>query len=159
MSKDLSRYWKTVVDTMQDGLLVVDPEGTVVSMNHKAEDLTGYSKSELLGKPCTVLKCTGCKVFGNRRGHPWCSLYAQRQIRLKRCQITNKAGQIVEVVKQASLLKDESGKLMVPWKHSPMCPSSSAKTMKLTTSAGSSGPKRGFTGFWANRRPWNGCFN
>jgi len=38
---ELSRYWKTVVDTMQDGLLVVDRRGTIVSMNKAAERLTG----------------------------------------------------------------------------------------------------------------------
>ena len=112
MTNDLSRYWKTVVDTMQDGLLVVDPEGTIVSMNHRAEELTGYKKKELLGKPCTVLECTGCKVYGKKKGKPWCSLYSKKKIRLKRCQITNKSGDIVEVVKQASLLKDDEGNLL-----------------------------------------------
>jgi len=102
-------YWQTVVDTMQDGLMVVDTKGTIVSMNKRAEALTGYRKRQLLGKSCTTLKCTGCKVFGKGRGKKWCSLYAKGKVRSKRCQITNRAGKIVDVVKQASLLKDEDG--------------------------------------------------
>lgn len=103
-------YWQTVVDTMQDGLMVVDTKGTVVSMNKRAEALTGYRKGQLLGKSCTTLKCTGCKVFGKEPGKKWCSLYAKGKVRSKRCQITNRAGKIIDVVKQASLLKDENGK-------------------------------------------------
>jgi PAS domain S-box-containing protein len=109
---DLSRYWRTVVDTMQDGLLVVDPEGTIVSMNKRAEALSGYKKDELLGKSCTTLKCTGCKVHGKGPGKTWCGLYSKGKMRSKRCQITNKAGNIVDIVKQASLLKDDSGKVI-----------------------------------------------
>ena len=105
-----SGYWQTVVDTMRDGLMVVDTRGTVVSMNKRAEVLTGYRKGQLLGKPCTTLKCTGCKVFGKGPGKKWCSLYSKGKVRSKRCQITNRDGKIIDVVKQASLLKDESGK-------------------------------------------------
>lgn len=67
----LSRYWKTVVSTMQDGLLVVDTQGTIVSMNPAAERLTGYRKSELLGKSCEVLTCNGCKVFRGHKSKHW----------------------------------------------------------------------------------------
>jgi PAS domain S-box-containing protein len=33
-----------------DGLMVVDPGGTIVSVNRAMELLTGYSKKELIGK-------------------------------------------------------------------------------------------------------------
>ena len=112
MTDNLSKYWRTVVDTMLDGLLVVDPSGTVVSMNEAAEALTGYSSQELLGKSCTTLKCTGCKVFGKGKAKHWCSLFRRGNVRQKRCQITNKAGETVQIVKQASILKDDSGQVL-----------------------------------------------
>jgi PAS domain S-box-containing protein len=108
----LSRYWKTVVDTMQDGLLVVNPQGTIVSMNQAAERLTGYSKRELLGKSCRVLACSGCKVFAGQRAKHWCSLFSYGKIRAKRCLIMNKTGEAIQIVKHASLLRDESGKVI-----------------------------------------------
>ncbi|OEU45380.1 MAG: sigma-54-dependent Fis family transcriptional regulator [Desulfobacterales bacterium S7086C20] len=109
---DLSRYWKTVVDTMQDGLLVVDPQGTIVSMNQTAERLTGYRKRELLGKSCRVLACNGCKVFTGNRAKHWCSLFSYGKNRVKRCLIMNKSGEAIHVMKQASLLRDESGEVI-----------------------------------------------
>jgi two-component system response regulator HydG len=40
---DLSQNWKTIVDTLQDGVIVVDPRGRIVALNPAAETLTGYS--------------------------------------------------------------------------------------------------------------------
>jgi transcriptional regulator with PAS, ATPase and Fis domain len=51
-------------------------------------------------------------VYGKGPGKKWCGLYSKGKIRSKRCQITNKAGNIVDIVKQASLLKDDSGKVI-----------------------------------------------
>jgi PAS domain S-box-containing protein len=112
MIDNLSKYWKTVVDTMQDGLLVVDTQGTIVSMNQAAERLTGYRKRELLGKSCTVLACNGCKVHSGNKAKHWCSLFARGNIRSRRCLILNKKGESIHVIKHASLLKDEDGEVI-----------------------------------------------
>jgi PAS domain S-box-containing protein len=109
---NLSQYWETVVDTMQDGLLVVDTRGMIVSMNEAAEDLTGYRKHELLGKSCTVLACNGCKVHKGEKAKHWCSLFARGNIRARKCLIMNKTGESIDVIKRASLLRDESGEVI-----------------------------------------------
>ena len=64
---DLSKYWKTVVDTLQDGLMVVDAAGIIVAMNPAAEKLTGYRPDELIGRKCRVLNCTGCEIHDQDR--------------------------------------------------------------------------------------------
>ena len=51
---DLSPYWESIIDTMKEGLLVVNPEGTIIAVNPAAEALTGYSALELIGKSCCV---------------------------------------------------------------------------------------------------------
>ena len=61
---DISKYWKTIVDTLQDGVMVVDPGGTILSVNPAAEQLTGYKAEELIGRSCRVLDCTGCEIIG-----------------------------------------------------------------------------------------------
>ena len=109
---DLTQYWKTILDTMQDGLLVVDDHGYIVALNPAAEDLTGYPQEELLGRSCTVLNCTGCEIVGTGAGEKWCQLFSVGKIKAKRCAITNKDGQKVEVIKRASVLHDENGKAL-----------------------------------------------
>ena len=105
---DLSKYWKTVVDTLPDGLMVFDAAGTIIAMNPAAEKLTGYRSEELIGHSCGVLNCTGCQVFDQGKEKPFCSLFATGAVREKQCLITNKAQRLVHVVKNASVLKDDN---------------------------------------------------
>ena len=39
--QELSHYWETVVNTIQDGLMIVDKAGTIVSVNRALEGITG----------------------------------------------------------------------------------------------------------------------
>ena len=71
---DISRYWKTIVDTLQDGVMVVDPSGRILALNPAAERLTGYGAAELIGKSCRVLDCTGCDNIGQGQAEQWCGL-------------------------------------------------------------------------------------
>ena len=43
LEQDLNTYWKTVVGTIQDGIMIVDKGGTIVSVNQAMEELTGYT--------------------------------------------------------------------------------------------------------------------
>ena len=106
---DLGKHWKTLVDCLQDGLLVVDPGGTIVAANRSAEIMTGYLSDELLGKSCRVLNCTGCRITGKGRGIHWCDLFVRGNVRGKRCMITNKQQRHVDIIKSASVLRDDNG--------------------------------------------------
>lgn len=109
---DIAKHWKTIVDTLQDGLMVVDPVGNIVAVNPAAEKLTGYTAQELIGSNCRELNCTGCKIFGQGPAEKWCGLYFEGQVRAKQCMITPKDGRPLHVVKNASILKDEQGKII-----------------------------------------------
>ena len=109
---NISKYWKTVIDTLQDGVMVVDPGGVVLSMNPAAERLTGYGAEELVGKSCRMLDCTGCEIIGRGSAEKWCSLFAKGDVRAKKCQITNKEHRTVDIIKNASILRDGSGKII-----------------------------------------------
>ena len=109
---DIAKYWKTIVDTLQDGLMVVDPEGKIVAANPAAEKLTGYTADELIGKSCRILNCTGCKIIGKGGGTQWCGLFARGGIRAKKCLITNKDRRSVHITKSASVLKDKKGQII-----------------------------------------------
>jgi two-component system, NtrC family, response regulator HydG len=109
---DIASYWETIVNTLHDGLLVVDARGTILNMNPAAEKLTGYSAKELVGQNCRVLNCSGCQIFGQGAGKEWCSLYVRNRIRAKKCTITDKNGRALFVMKNASVLKDDHGNVV-----------------------------------------------
>ena len=52
MKDDPSRFWKRIVNTINDGLMLVSPEGTILMVNRAFETLTGYQSSEVVGKSC-----------------------------------------------------------------------------------------------------------
>ncbi len=106
---DFVNYWKTVADTMQDGLLVVDNRGTILQVNPAVLEMTGYEEDELVGQNCRVLNCTGCNIFNKGSGQQWCSLFIEGRVLAKQCFITGKNGEPISVTKRASVLKDDQG--------------------------------------------------
>ena len=109
---DIAKYWKTIVDTLQDGLMVVDPMGRIIAANPAAERVTGYTADELIGKSCRVLNCTGCKIIGQGAGKQWCGLFNRGAIREKKCLITNKDRHSVHIIKSAAVLRNEKGEII-----------------------------------------------
>ena len=106
---DLSKHWKTIFETLMDGVLVVDPMGKIIAVNPAAERLTGYNSGELVGKSCRILDCTGCEIFGKGPAEQWCGLYARGDVRAKKCLITNKDHRTVNVIKNATILRSKEG--------------------------------------------------
>ena len=109
---EIGKYWKTIVDTLQDGLMVLDPEGNILAMNPSAERLTGYSTDELVGRNCQILNCTGCELYGRGPAQEWCSLYVKGSVTAKKCLISKKDRRTLHVVKNASVLRDSKGQLI-----------------------------------------------
>ena len=105
-------FWKTVIDTMMDGLLVVGVEGVILSVNQAMEHITGYTRDELVGQPCTILKCNTCLdsiVMGRKKE---CELFRQGHVRRRKCVLVRKDGTPLPVMKNAAILKDSAGKVV-----------------------------------------------
>ena len=109
---DIGAYWNTIVKTLHDGLMIIDPKGVILTVNPAAEKLTGYSSDELIGQSCRILDCTGCDIIGKGAGKEWCSLYSGGQVRDKECLITNKAKRSLHILKNASVLYDDNGDIL-----------------------------------------------
>lgn len=113
MIDDLGEYWKAIVDTMMDGVVVVSIDGIIVTINKAMENITGYTPDELVGKPCLILDCEGCFVI-NQTGQKekTCSLYASGKVVRRRCQLRKKDGSAFYVLKNATVLKDSAGTII-----------------------------------------------
>jgi len=110
--EEYSQYWKTVVQTMLDGLMVVDPGGIILSVNNAFETLIGYEEKELIGQSCVVLECNTCFRSRELGGVKHCELFNRGQIRHKRCILRRKDGSPVHVLKNAAVLKDKDGEVV-----------------------------------------------
>lgn len=107
----LNDYWKAVVDTIQDGVMIVSPDGTIVSINRGFEQITGYRRDEILGQSCAVLNCSACELVRKADGCHWCVMFQKGDLKQQKCLLIRKDGRPVHILKNASVLKDETGSI------------------------------------------------
>ncbi|MFH1153149.1 MAG: sigma 54-interacting transcriptional regulator [Pseudomonadota bacterium] len=112
IEQDLNVYWKTVVDTIQDGIMIVSTDGMIVSVNQAFQDITGYTEAEIVGRSCSVLDCTSCEIERGTASCHWCRLFQRGEIRKQKCMMKGKNGSMVNIVKNASLLRDTHGQVI-----------------------------------------------
>ena len=106
---EINRYWKKIVGTMNEGLMLVGPDGTIVMVNKAFEELTGYVAEEVVGRLCTLLECDACEGTMKASAHRWCKLFEEGQVIKCRCHLLKKDGTYVSALKNASVLKDDNG--------------------------------------------------
>ena len=112
LDKELDNYWETVVNTIRDGIMIINPNGAIVSVNRAFEVITGYARGEVIGKPCTILDCDICEKVLMPNGSPWCVLFESGSIKKTKCIIKRKDGSYIHAVKNASILNDTSGNII-----------------------------------------------
>ena len=112
LEEQLAPYWKTVVDTIQEGIMIVDDGGTIVAVNKALAELTGFAAEELVGKSCATLNCASCHAKRNQSGQHWCLLFDQGLMNRQRCALQRRDGSLVQVLKNASVLRNSLGKVI-----------------------------------------------
>ena len=110
--QDLNFHWKTVVDTIRDGVMIVDRGGRIVSVNRAFETITGYSRAEAVGRSCRLLRCDICETAQDPGAQSWCKLFQTGRITSNRCTLTRKDGRPLHVIKNASLLHGSTRKVI-----------------------------------------------
>ncbi|RLC27063.1 MAG: sigma-54-dependent Fis family transcriptional regulator [Deltaproteobacteria bacterium] len=112
LEQNLNRYWETVIDTIHEGLMIVDTSGTIISVNRGLSAMTGFSPEELVGEPCSALGCDICQMARDCEHAQWCVLFGTGNLEFRRCTLARKNGERVHVLKNAALLRDEDGKVV-----------------------------------------------
>lgn len=112
IGRELDGYWKTVVNTIRDGIMIVNTSGAIVSVNEAFSHITGFSREEVIGKTCKILHCNVCEeAMANGEGH-WCSLFRFGTIENRKGRIRRKDGTFINVLKNAAILRDADGNVI-----------------------------------------------
>lgn len=101
-----------VFETMRDGLMVVDTNGTILLFNRAAEEITGYRKEEVVGKECSILDSDTCVILTESGRQKNCHLAELGAIYNKKCRIRSSDGRSVYLLKNAVVLKDEKDEVI-----------------------------------------------
>ena len=109
---DIGSQWREIIDSVQEGIIIVDAHGDFIAANHSAQLLTGYSEDELKGQSCRILNCTGCKIIGKGPGKLWCGLFSAGRVRDKKCVITSASNRTIPIVKTARVLYGKDAQIL-----------------------------------------------
>lgn len=98
--------YETIIQTMSEGVFVVDREGKIIFCNTAMEHLTGYRNDELIGKRCEMFMFCHCDSTTE------CILFSEQEIVKKECQIRHKSGKTIPVFKNARIKVDENNQVI-----------------------------------------------
>ncbi len=105
-------FLMNVFETMRDALMIMDEDGHILFFNKAAEEITGFTKEEVMGRSCTMLDTDTCIVLSDSGRQRNCKLFQEGSMCNKRCRIRSKDGRAVYLLKNASVLKDGSGEII-----------------------------------------------
>jgi PAS domain S-box-containing protein len=111
-AEKLNRYLKEIINTMNDGLMVVSTDGTILMVNEAFEKIMGYRREEILGRSCAMLNCDTCAHARSEGKGQWCNLFEQGAATRKPCLFMRKDGSYVHILKNAAILRDEAGQVL-----------------------------------------------
>jgi len=106
------QFLPEVFETMRDGLMVVDNEGYIRLFNRAAEEITGFQGEEVIGKKCTIFDCDACVILNESKSQRDSQLVKFGAIYNKECKIRSADGRAVRLLKNAVVLRDDSGDII-----------------------------------------------
>lgn len=102
--REQAEYSELLFKTVPSAVLSVDKNRKIIRWNKIAEEITGYTAAEVIGKECSkVLHGSGeCNLCGMVNGSPLMN---------EKCKIITKEGQIRHAFKSLAVLRDEFGEI------------------------------------------------
>ena len=97
---------ETILETIAEGLILIDHDGTIRYCNQALEEMTGKNRDLLIGEKCCSIMSTMCLP------PPSCTLFTDGAIANKECTIVHTSGRTLPVLKNAKVLKDPQGKVI-----------------------------------------------
>lgn len=94
---------ESILQTLAEGLIIIDQSGTIRFCNQAIIEMTGKSKNEIIGQKCCSLMSSICSP------PPSCSLFTDGQIINRECILIHVSGTNIPTLKNARILKDTNG--------------------------------------------------
>ncbi len=106
------QFLPEVFETMRDGLMVIDNKGHILLFNRAAEEMTGYRKEEVIGRPCSLFSCASCLALNNTERPGDVQLKKIDSVYNRKCVIKARDGGALHLLKNAVVLRDDKGEIL-----------------------------------------------
>jgi two-component system, NtrC family, sensor kinase len=105
-----SNFANLLLESMADGVFTLDADGIISFWNPSMERITGYAASDAIGRPCKMLAFNRCFKKICAKGPNGCDIFNFGKVDGKECHFKHKDGHDVPVLKNARIVKDDTGK-------------------------------------------------
>ncbi len=102
-------HTEAVLDSISEGVFTVDPQWRITSFNRAAAEITGISREEALGKPCSeVFRSSMCEAACALRE----SMATGEPVLCRSGYIVNSMGERIPVSVSTAVLRDGGGRVL-----------------------------------------------
>ncbi len=107
-----SEFLKLLLESIGNGVFILDTNGKIITWNPAMEKITGYSLKEIKGKSCQILKFTQCFDKDCPTGMKDCGILALGKVEPIECLLSHKKGHALSVTKNARVIKNRDNKII-----------------------------------------------
>ncbi|MBI3267671.1 MAG: sigma 54-interacting transcriptional regulator [Planctomycetes bacterium] len=103
-------FLEAIIETMAEGVMTIDLDGTITSWNAGAQRITGFTRADVLGRPCGVIPGLdrGCQAACLTEGGG-CPLVERGELRNVECRVLARDGRERVLLKNVCVLRDPAG--------------------------------------------------
>ena len=107
-----NEFVKSLLESIGDGIFVLDPKGTIIAWNPAMEKITGYSAGEIKYKSCRFLRFSQCFEKKCPFSIQDCGILKRGRVEPTECLLKHKNGHNVSVTKNARVIRSKDDEII-----------------------------------------------
>ncbi len=107
-----NEFVKSLLESIGDGIFVLDPKGTIIDWNPAMEKITGYSADEIRYKSCRFLHFSQCFEKECPISIQDCGILKQGRVEPTECLLKHKNGHNISVTKNARVIRNKDDEII-----------------------------------------------
>jgi PAS domain S-box-containing protein len=103
-----NEFVKLLLESIGDGIFVLDTHGIIIGWNPAMEKITGFSADAVTGKSCKIMSFSQCFGKDCPTGMKDCGILKSGKVEPTECLLRHKKGHLLSVSKNARVIKDNN---------------------------------------------------
>jgi len=107
-----NEFVRSLLESIGDGIFVLDPKGLIIAWNPAMEKITGYLADEVKYKSCRILYFSQCFEKECPTTIQDCGILKRGRVEPTECLLKHKSGHNVSVTKNARVIKNKNDEII-----------------------------------------------